>query len=238
MIKKILLIALVILFFVTLNNCNSGTELQDELQAIENGENNGPESTGRLKLTLSSNSGNGSSLSGILANNKEDILNLFITINGLEVHKTSGSDAGWHSLPIADGTYDLMALDNTGWGALISSSEITPGVYNQLRFMVTSAEVTTESGTYDVEIPSGKIKINLAFTISEDMVIEITMTIDPKNSLKVTGNEKNPKYKLNPNFKISNVTEECDEDCDDDDDDDDEEEDEDDEEEDEEEDED
>ena len=53
------------------------------------------------------------------------------------------------------------------------------------------------------------------------MVTEITMTIDPKNSLKITGNEKNPKYKLNPNFKISNVTEECDEDCDDDEEDDD-----------------
>lgn len=216
MTKKILFIVLVALFFITLNNCNAGTELQDELQAIENGENNNAELSGRLKLTLSSKSG--SSLSGILANKKEDIINLFITINNLKVHKTSGSDAGWHSLPIEEGIYDLMALDNTGWSGLISSSEITPGIYNQLKFLVSSAEVTTESGTYNVDIPSGKIKINLAFTISEDMVTEITMTIDPKNSLKITGNEKNPKYKLNPNFKISNVTEECDEDCDDDDD--------------------
>ena len=205
--KRILLFTIIAIFFLTLTNCNPGTELQ-ELIANNNGEtNNNSNSTGKIKLVL--NAGNGSSLSSVLVSTKEDILNLFITIKGLEVHKTSGSDAGWHSLPIEEGSYDLMALDNTSWAELISLSEITPGIYNKLRFEVTSAEVTTISGIYTVDIPSGKIKIGLSFTISEDKIVEITMTIDPQKSLKVkTFKNKDPKYTLNPVFKISGVSEE------------------------------
>ena len=205
--KRILLFTIITIFFLTLTNCNTGTELQ-ELIANNNGEtNNNSNSTGIIKLVL--NADNGSSLSSVLVSTKEDILNLFITIKGLEVHKTSGSDAGWHSLPIEEGSYDLMALDNHSWAELISLSEITPGIYNKLRFEVTSAEVTTISGTYTAKIPSGKIKINLSFVIDEDKIVEITMTIDPEKSLKVqTFKNKDPKYTLNPVFKISGIYEE------------------------------
>ena len=201
--RNIILFSLIMFLFITLNNCNPGTELKEELSAINN---NNLNPTGKIKLVLIGN--NSGSLSSMQVATKEDILNLFVTIKALEVHKTSGSDAGWHSLPIEEGLYDLMALDETTWGELISLSEITPGIYNKMRFEVTDAEVTTASGTYNADIPSGKIKINLAFTINEDMLVEITMTIDPKKTLKITGNEKNPKYKLNPVFKISGITEE------------------------------
>ncbi|MEN8223017.1 MAG: DUF4382 domain-containing protein [Acidobacteriota bacterium] len=204
--RNIILFSIIALFFITLINCNPGTELREELAAINNGNNNS-NATGKIKLVLGS--GNNGSLSSILTSTKEDILNLFITISALEVHKTSGSDAGWHSLPIEEGSYDLMALDNTAWAELISLSEITPGNYNKLRFNVTDAEVTTESGTYTADIPSGQIKIGLSFVISEDMIVEISMTIDPEKSLKVkTFKNKDPKYTLNPVFKISGITEE------------------------------
>ncbi len=203
--KRTLLFALIAIFFITLTNCNPGSELQEELFSLNNGNNSSL--MGKIKLVL--NSDNGSSLSGVLVSDKEDIMNLFITIKALEVHKTSGSDAGWHSLPIEEGSYDLMTLDNNSWAELISLSEITPGIYNKLRFEVTSAEVTTVSGTYPAEIPSGVIKIGLAFTISEDKIVEIAMTIDPEKSLKVKiFKNKDPKYTLNPVFKISGISEE------------------------------
>lgn len=204
--KRVLLFAVIAMFFISLTNCNPGTELQEELLSLNNGNNNSSP-MGKIKLVL--NADNGSSLSGVLVSDKEAILNLFITIKALEVHKTSGSDAGWHSLPIEEGSYDLMALDNNSWAELISISEITPGIYNKLRFEVTSAEVTTISGTYTAEIPSGVIKIGLSFVVSEDKIVEIEMTIDPEKSLKVkTFKNKDPKYTMNPVFKISGISEE------------------------------
>lgn len=139
-------------------------------------------------------------------NNKpEDVTSLIITIDQLEVHQTSNSEAGWHTISIDETTIDLMKL-----GAIediIASEEIPAGDYNKIRFKVDSAQVTSESGEYDAQVSSGKIKINVGFTVHEDGSTVVTISIDPKASLKISGNKNNPKYKLSPVIHLIGVDE-------------------------------
>jgi hypothetical protein len=201
--KKVLyagILIFVMIFFI--NSCKKSSELLENEDYVQ------PNQTGTFKFYITANS----TSTGVMSlfesqKEKEDVIGLVVTIENLEVHRTSDSDAGWISIPITDGTFDLMTLDATSWAEIIANTEIAAGNYNKFRFAVTGAQVTTESGVYDAEVPSGKIKVNVPFVVYEDGTTEVTIDVNPKASLKVTGNKNNPKYKLNPVLKVSNVDE-------------------------------
>ncbi|MEN8154763.1 MAG: DUF4382 domain-containing protein [Acidobacteriota bacterium] len=217
----ILIMTMAMVFFF--QNCNSGTELMSEkipgLEGINNSDQNNTGS-GILKFFIKSGKRSGSSSLAGIAGTKEDITSLIVTIVDLEVHRTSDSDASWHSLPVEDGEFDLIAMDANGWSEVFSNAAVTAGSYNKIRFEVSGAIVTTESGTYDVSIPSGVIKIGIPFVVNDDGTTEITIEIDPEASLKIVGNKNDPKYKMSPVIHVSSVDEEDGDDDDDDDDDD------------------
>lgn len=136
----------------------------------------------------------------------EAVTALVITIDQVEVHRLGDSDAGWSDIDIEESTFDLMELGTIE--EVIASSQIPTGEYNQLRFRINTAQVTTESGDYEADIPSGKLKINVSFTVFEDGSTEVTISIDPKASLVVAGNPSNPKYLLKPVIHVVGVEEE------------------------------
>lgn len=197
--KAIIIGSVIILLMGFFGGCKKG-ELLDEGNTIL--DNTKP---GIFKLMITSGSKSG--LMTVAAANKEDVIGLVVIIENLEVHRTSDENSGWISLPIVDGTFDLMMMDAAAWEEIISQTEISAGNYNKLRFAVTGAQVTTESGIYNAEIPSGVIKINIPFVVYEDGTTEITISVDPEASLKVTGNKTNPKYKLVPVLKVTKVDE-------------------------------
>ena len=208
--KKVLYVTILIFMMIFLiNSCKKSSELQENEDYVEELGTK----TGTFKFYITADSATNAATIASQPN-KEDVISLVVTIENLEVHRTSDQDAGWISLPISDGTFDLMALDATSWAEIISETDIAAGNYNKFRFAVTGAQVTTESGVYDAEVPSGKIKVNVPFIVYEDGTTEITIEVDPKASLKVTGNKDNPKYKLNPVLKVTNVDEEEDDDDD------------------------
>ena len=201
--KKILYVSILIFMMIFLiNNCKKSSELQENEDYIELGTK-----TGTFKFSITADSASNIAMIAYQSN-KEDVISLVVTIENLDVHRTSDHDAGWISLPISDGTFDLMVLDATSWAEIISTTEIAAGNYNKFRFDVTGAQVTTESGVYEAEVPSGTIKVNVPFIVYEDGTTEVTIEVDPEASLKVTGNKDNPKYKLNPVLKVTKVDEE------------------------------
>jgi hypothetical protein len=117
-----------------------------------------------------------------------------------------GSESGWWAIDIEESTFDLMELGTIE--EVIASSQIQAGKYNQLRFLINTARVTTESGEYEADVPSGKLKLNVPFTVFEDGSTEITISIDPEASLVVAGNPSNPKYLLKPVIHVVSVEEE------------------------------
>ena len=138
---------------------------------------------------------------------KEDIRSLIVTIAELEVHRIGDGDAGWKVLPLSGGSFDLIELDRSMWADLLSSTNPEKGEYSKIRLNLSAAIVTTDSGTYDAEVPGDKIRINLPFSVHEDGTTEVTISIDPESSLKSTGNKDNPKYFLNPVFKVTTIIE-------------------------------
>lgn len=196
--KKFLLIfgITALVFYV---NCKKTNEVQNPTDRLAQ--------TGIFKLLLAADS---ASSTHRVTGEKEEIISLVVTIENLEVHRTGDGEAGWKSLPVTDGTVDLIALDKASWEAIISSTEIMPGNYNKIRFLLDGAEVTTNTGVYDAEVPSNTIKINVPFVVYDDGKTEITIEINPKASLIITGNKDNPKFILTPVLKISRVVTEGD----------------------------
>lgn len=202
--KKGLVISILIFMMMFLiNNCKKSSDLQGIDDNSELGTTKGV-----FKFYISADS-TPSTASILSQSNKEDIIGLVVTIENLEVHRTSDGDAGWISIPISDGTFDLMVLDSASWAEIISETEIAAGNYNKFRFAVPGAQVTTESGVYEAEVPSDKIKVNVPFIVYEDGTTELTIEVDPEASLKVTGNKNNPKYKLDPVLKVTKSEEEA-----------------------------
>ncbi|MCK5221260.1 MAG: DUF4382 domain-containing protein [Candidatus Aminicenantes bacterium] len=201
---------LVIVFVISLLfgfNCNTGTELSNsgsmDSEFTESDLNSG---TLNFFMTASGASGSAIISKGEISL-KEDIRSLIVTITELEVHRISDGDAGWKVLPLSGDSFDLIELDRLMWADLLSSTNPEKGEYNKIRLNLLKAIVTTESGTYDVEVPGDKIKINLPFSVHEDATTEVTISVDPKSSLKSTGNKDNPKYFLNPVLKVSTIIE-------------------------------
>jgi len=188
-------------------NCNTGTELSNnEVMGSEFTQNN--INSGTLNFFMTASGAYGSTIiskSEIAL--KEDILSLTVTITELEVHRIGDGDAGWKVLPLSGDSFDLIELDRLIWADLLSTTNHEKGEYNKIRLNLSAAVVTTDSGTYDVDVPGDKIKINLPFSVHEDGTTEVTISIDPKSSLKSTGNKDDPKYFLNPVLKVTSIIE-------------------------------
>jgi hypothetical protein len=134
----------------------------------------------------------------------EAVTKLVVTLSGLEVHRVAaGEESGWIPLTPPSGSIDLISLNNIE--KLISSTEITNGSYNLIRFLIDSAIVTTESGTYDATVPSSKIDVSVKFDIISGEMTIIVLAADPSASLVITGGP-NPKYLLKPVLKVKKVT--------------------------------
>ncbi len=207
--KFILLNLSLILLLFSGFKCTTGSELKDSIVGQDTYTSD-TEQSGTLTFFIDASTVDGSSLFGRSDSNgnKEDILSLVVTVDNLEVHRTGDSDAGWIELAISGESFDLIELDTVAWADLISSTSIKAGDYNKIRIEVSEADVTTDTGTYVAEIPSGKIKINIPFKVNDDGTTEITISIDPEKSLIITGSKKNPKYILTPVLKVSSVVEE------------------------------
>jgi hypothetical protein len=136
-----------------------------------------------------------------IAPTTETVTALNVTLTGWEVHQSSaGTDSGWITLTTPTGAVDLMQIKNIE--ELLSSSEISEGNYNQIRFYVETCQVTTESGTYDAEVPSTKISIATQFEVASGDMTEVVLSIDPEASLNITGNNK---YKIQPVIHVKRV---------------------------------
>ena len=104
--------------------------------------------------------------------------------------------------------------------SLINNANIPAGEYNILRFYVTSAVISTDDGeTHEAQMTSGRVQINLHFTVGSNGDVDIVLEIDVNKSVTVGGGP-NPFYKLRPVIHVRNLNVDNGDDDDDDDDDD------------------
>ncbi|SHE47156.1 protein of unknown function [Fodinibius roseus] len=129
-----------------------------------------------------------------------DAVNVFI--ERVEVNNAEDEE-GWTVLNEPQQSYNLLELVN-GATEVIGSSELEPGVYNQIRLILSegghSVEVNGE--VHDMKVPSGPqtgIKLNINAEIEPDIEYVLLLDFDASRSVVAAGPPGNAvKYLLKP----------------------------------------
>lgn len=132
-----------------------------------------------------------------------NLVKVNVEVIGLEVHHES---AGWINLPINQGIYNLLDLQNDVSVVLANNVQIPIGQINQLRMILGSNNSVVDSiGSYPITIPSGSesgLKININQTITSNQHVQIVLDFDAFSSVIFEGSSK---YYLKPVIKIKSI---------------------------------
>lgn len=221
MTKKMLLVGLVVLTLVVFTACDDLFSPFSPSPKDNNNDDNG--GTGRATMSIKIGAkGLGGSAVATAADRPEraEIIGLTIDFDQFFVHKTSdGENSGWNDLEVDAGTIDLFEEGNLE--SIINNAGIPSGEYNKLRFYVVGATISTDDGeTHEAQMTSGKVDVNLHFTVGSGGSVDVILEIDVNKSVTVGGGP-NPFYKLRPVIHVRNLNVDDGDDDDDDDDDDD-----------------
>lgn len=183
-------------------SCNSGSDDSDDSNNPTNptGTNPGPgQGTLRVKLTDKPT---------------EDFQSVFVTIELVRIHKSSGAGEGdgeWVDMPVTMAMpVDLLTLQN-GVVKDLTGTVLAAGNYQQIRLQLTPNSgseppynnyLVAADGTtiYPLEAPSGSIKIVHGVTVVEGQTEELIIDFDAKLSVKQKGNGT---YSLQPVIKAT-----------------------------------
>jgi plastocyanin len=94
-------------------------------------------------------------------------------------------ESAWVAVLNESKTYDLMQL--TGVEELVSSANIESGEYNIVRLYISDVKVTLNGEEKTAKLPSGKIDINIAFTIAANKTHLVSFDFNLNDSLHITG---------------------------------------------------
>jgi hypothetical protein len=100
-----------------------------------------------------------------------------------------GSSSGWTTLVDTEQTYDLLELQGDVTEAL-GGNTIPAGDYNQLRLILSDAEVVVDGQTNDLFVPSGTqtgFKLNHDFDVPAGAECNMVLDFNAEESIKKTG---------------------------------------------------
>ncbi len=122
-----------------------------------------------------------------------------IDLQGVEVHVGDGEDdAGWKSLSVHGGVYNLLELTN-GLDTLLGEISIPAGEISQIRLKLGSENTVKVGGQlFPLDVPSGQqsgLKLQVHQTLAADITYKILLDFDVARSVLLTGSGK---YKLKP----------------------------------------
>ncbi len=101
---------------------------------------------------------------------------VYVTFNVIQAEQANDSNnSGWHSMNVSS-TIDLMSVKTAS--ALLGSTQLPAGQYNQLRIVVVKAWGVTSTGkTYAFRVPSGDLKTDDPFTVTTGQTASITLDV-------------------------------------------------------------
>lgn len=129
-----------------------------------------------------------------------NISEALVTISYVEVHIAAGgnnSSAEWVTVINESQQFDLIQLVNVT--DILSSTILDVGIYTQIRLHIAEALVTIDDVQYDLEIPSGTVKLVHQFIIKSGNTTTLILDFDIQESVYKTGSDK---YILQPTIKI------------------------------------
>ncbi len=130
-----------------------------------------------------------------------DAVNVFI--ERVEVNNAENEDEGWIVLNEPQQSYNLLELTN-GATEVIGTSELEPGMYNQIRLILSEGghSIEVDGDVHDMKVPSGPqtgIKLNINAEIEPDFEYVLLLDFDASRSVVAAGQPGNAvKYLLKP----------------------------------------
>lgn len=122
-----------------------------------------------------------------------------IDLKGVDVHVGDGEDdAGWKSLPVHGGIYNLLELTN-GLDTLLGEITLPAGEISQIRLKLGNENtLKVNDKVFSLDVPSGQqsgLKLQVHQTLVEDITYKILLDFDVARSVLLTGSGQ---YKLKP----------------------------------------
>ena len=84
------------------------------------------------------------------------VSSIYLTVDKISVH---AKEKSWVTISDKPQTYDLLTLRTTGEIMALATSELNPGLYDQVELSVSKVTVLDSKGSNEVFLPSNKIKI-------------------------------------------------------------------------------
>ena len=132
-----------------------------------------------------------------------DYLKVNVEIIGFEVNH---EDKGWIGLPVKQGIYDLLTLQNNVTVVLADHVEIPYGRITEIRLLLGENNSLQDlNSIYPLKVPSGSesgLKIKLDELVTSNQNIDILLDFDANASIIETGSGK---YMLKPVLKVKSV---------------------------------
>lgn len=127
-----------------------------------------------------------------LTDSPGDFQEVNIDIQGVEINSTD-DDAGWQTVPIDAGVYDLLKLTD-GLDTLLGSIELPAGRVSQIRLKLGSDNTVKMDDTLlPLVTPSAQqsgLKLNVNTTLEAGVVYKMLLDFDAARSVVVNPNQK------------------------------------------------
>ncbi len=147
--KKLLLILMLSLLLVSAcSKSSKTTEQKDQNIAIDNSETGKVKEQEKKYNTVFAITDKAADLGAVSS--------IYLTIDKVSVH---AKEKSWIAVDDKPQTYDLLTLRTTGESMALATSELEPGVYDQVELSVSKVTIVDSKGSHDAFLPSGKIKI-------------------------------------------------------------------------------
>jgi hypothetical protein len=145
--------------------------------------------------TSSQTAGSGGTLSILITDPPtipEGVTGIYVWYSNVAVHVSgAGNQSGWTETGVS-GSLDLMKLVNIS--TTIATVKVTSGVYNALRFNITSAQVTYESVNYTAFVPHAMLTVKIPGGIQVNSTNKSAAIIDMHPTVVNIGSRSNPEF--------------------------------------------
>jgi len=117
---------------------------------------------------------------------------VYVAYSNVAVHVSgAGNQSGWTNSNTT-GTIDLMKLVNIS--TTITTIKVTTGVYNALRFNISSAAVTFNGENYTAFVPRALLTVPIPGGISVNAITSSAVIIDMSPTVLNIGSESTPEF--------------------------------------------
>jgi hypothetical protein len=123
------------------------------------------------------------------------VTGVYVTYGNVAVHVSgAGGQSGWTETNTT-GSLDLLKLVNVS--TTIATARVSSGVYDALRFNISSAQVTYNGKNYTAFVPSAMLSVRIPGGIQVNSVNKSAMIIDMHPTVVNIGSKSTPEFIVN-----------------------------------------